>query len=131
MSLTLPIVPVDALTDAARQSTAAAQPMTTPSLSELTQRFEGLMASPSGKAAAPTEPGVLGEMLDRQQEGMQKSHDAVAALSVEDPTLSPAQQAMRTVQASSLMAADTVKMQAGVAIASGATKSLQSLLKNS
>ncbi|WP_143100198.1 hypothetical protein [Variovorax sp. 770b2] len=103
-----------------------------PSVEELTSRFRTMMESPHAVNAAPPTPqdSALTYMMADGNDPMKHAEQKIVSLREQAPFMTPSELTMATIELSNSVSIDTFRMQAATSIASGANKSLQSLLKN-
>ena len=101
-------------------------------MEELTNRFRTMMESPQAVNAAPPAPqdSALTHMMANGNDVLQHSQEKVAQLRAQSPFMTQSELAMATVELSNSISIDAFRMQTATSIASGANKSMQSLLKN-
>ena len=103
-----------------------------PSMEELTQRFRAMMEGPAPVERPPEGPSnsMLTHMMADGEDFLRQPHDKVAELRAITPYLTPVEMVAKTIEVSEAMSVSHFRLQAATTIASGANKSMQSLLKN-
>jgi Bacterial type III secretion protein (HrpB2) len=110
-------------------------PAETPSMEALTQRFQDMMHAPHATehpshAQSPDGPNAITNVLSRGEEMLSQTQAEVNQLRADAPHLSPTELAVRSIEVANNASMSSFRMQAATQIASGANKSVQTLLKN-
>jgi type III secretion inner rod protein HrpB2 len=103
-----------------------------PTMEELTQRFRSMMDAPHPVDRPPEGPqeGLLTHMMANGEEFLKQTHEKVAELRAQSPYMTPTEFISATIEVSEAASIGSFRLQAATSIASGANKSMQSLLKN-
>ena len=134
--MTVPISPVSTI-DPALQSSRKTVDQTlptdgsAPSMEQLTQRFQTLMAQPGNHVDAPQGRNAVGTLLDNEQQALQQMDEKSKLLTDQMPGMSAAELLGATSAIQRAGMAAQFKMTAVTTLATSSNKSLQSLLKNS